>query len=157
MDTMCMMLGGRIAEHLFFEQVSTGAQDDLRKVTRLAYSIVTLYGMNERVGHMSFPPAEGQMSTQRPYSEARAELVDAEVRELVDGAYQRTIELLTSKKELARELAQLLLEREVIHREDVVRVLGERPWKEASTYEELAAGVGNSTPEEADVEPKPSS
>jgi len=152
MDTMCMMLGGRIAEALFFGKISTGAQDDLRKVTRLAYSIVTLYGMNAKVGNLSFPPrGDGQLDPQRPFSEEKAEEVDDEVRSLVNGAYQRTVELLTSKKELAAELAQLLLEKEVIHRDDVEKVLGKRLWKEATTYEELANGLGNSVPQEAEV------
>jgi AFG3 family protein len=157
-DTMCMMLGGRIAEALFFGKISTGAQDDLRKVTRIAYSIVTLYGMNAKVGNLSFPPrGDGQFDSQRPYSEEKAEQVDEEVRNLVNAAYERTTELLTSKKELAAQLAQLLLQKEVIHRDDVEGVLGKRLWKEATTFAELAAGTGNSNPEEADVEPSSSS
>jgi len=154
MDTMCMLLGGRIAESIFFGKISTGAQDDLRKVTRIAYSIVTLYGMNSKVGNLSFPPrGDGQFDSQRPYSEEKAEQVDEEVRILVNSAYERTLELLTSKKELAAQIAQLLLEKEVIHRDDVEKVLGARPWKEATTFEELANGFGNSVPEEADVGP----
>jgi len=153
-DTMCMMLGGGIAERMFFNNISTGWQDDLRKVTRMAYSIVTTYGMNDRIGNLSFPPPqEGRMNSQRPFSEETAEAVDEEVRSLVNAAYARTVDLLGSKKDLARELAELLLEKEVIHRDDVVKVLGERLWKEATTYEELKAGVGNSVPEEAGVAP----
>merc|ERR1719424_96786 len=149
LDTMCMMLGGLIAEKLFFGRASTGPQDDLRKVTRMAYSIVTLYGMNARVGNMSFPPkGEGQLDSQRPFSERTAEIVDDEVRALVNGAYERTVALLTEKKDLMAQLARLLLKKEVIHREDVASVLGERKWKEATSYQELAAGVGNSMPEE---------
>jgi len=147
-DQMCMMLGGQVAESIFFDKVSTGAQDDLQKVTRLAYSLVTTYGFNERIGNMSFPPPQdGQMSYTRPYSEKQAELVDEQVRELVKAAYQRTLELLTEKKELARALALELMEKEVVQRDDVERVLGARPWHEASTFEELAAGVGNSNPD----------
>jgi len=146
MDTMCMMLGGRVAEKLFFGNISTGAQDDQQKVTRIAYSIVTTYGFNPKIGNMSFPPGEGMQAT-RPFSEKRAELVDEEVRELVKGAYERTTALLLEKKELARGVAELLLEKEVIQREDVESVLGARPWYEATTYEELIAGIGNSNPE----------
>ena len=149
LDTMCMMLGGLIAEKIFYGRASTGPQDDLRKVTRMAYSIVTLYGMNTRVGNLSFPPkGEGQIDSQRPFSERTAEIVDDEVRALVNGAYERTVALLTEKKDLMAQLARLLLKKEVIHREDVVSVLGERQWKEATSYNELAAGVGNSMPEE---------
>ena len=148
MDTMCMMLGGQIAERIFFPTISTGAHDDLQKVTRLAYSLVTTYGMNDAIGHMSFPPRQdGGMETARPYSERTAEKVDDEVRALVKGAYARTTALLTEKKELASALAKVLLEKEVIQKEDVELVLGARPWQEATTFEELAAGVGNSNPD----------
>ena len=82
--------------------------------------------------------------------------MDEEVRNLVNAAYERTTELLTSKKDLAAQLAQLLLQKEVIHRDDVEGVLGKRLWKEATTFAELAAGTGNSNPEEADVEPSSS-
>jgi len=145
-DTMCMMLGGRIAEKLFFGNISTGAQDDQQKVTRIAYSLVTTYGFNSKIGNMSFPMGDG-MSATRPYSERQAELVDEEVRELVKAAYDRTTALLTEKKELARGLAQLLLEKEVIQRDEVESVLGVRQWKEATTFAELVAGIGNSVPE----------
>jgi AFG3 family protein len=162
LDTMCMMLGGRIAEALFFSgrdgtpSISTGAQDDLQKVTRIAYSLVTVYGMSDRIGHLSFPtPQDGRINSQRPYSEEIAELVDEEVRQIVNGAYDRTYALLSEKKELAKLVAEKLLEKEVIHREDVEAILGSRPWKEATTYEELVAGVGNSVPVEAEVEEAP--
>ena len=148
LDTMCMMLGGQVAERIFFTRVSTGAQDDLQKVTRLAYSLVTTYGMNDRVGHLSFPANQGgEMEATRPFSEKTAEAVDGEVRTLVKEAYSRTTALLMEKKELAGALAQLLLEKEVIQREDVEGVLGARPWQEATTFDERAAGVGNSNPE----------
>ena len=162
LDTMCMMLGGRIAEALFFSgrdgtpSISTGAQDDLQKVTRIAYSLVTVYGMSDRVGHLSFPqPQDGRINSQRPYSEEIAEIVDEEVRQVVNGAYARTLALLTEKKELARAVAHKLLEKEVIHREDVEAILGKRQWKEATTYEELVAGTGNSVPAEAELDEEP--
>ena len=130
MDTMCMMLGGRIAEKIFFDRISTGAQDDLQKVTRLAYSIVTTYGMNDAVGNRSYPPPQDGQLSLRPYSEATAELVDAQARALAQSAYDRTYALLSEKKELAAEIAQLLLKKEVIHRDDVEGVLGKRPHPE---------------------------
>merc|ERR1719152_147944 len=118
---MCMMLGGRIAEAIFFDgRVSTGAQDDLQKVTRLAYGLVTSYGMSEVIGHRSYPQSDdGGFAAQRPYSERTAEKVDAEVRDLVREAYARTEALLTEKKELAAALAQELMKKEVINRADV--------------------------------------
>jgi AFG3 family protein len=129
-DTMCMMLGGRIAEKIFFDKVSTGAQDDLQKVTRLAYSIVTLYGMNDAIGNRSYPSnnQDGSIQHSRPYSEQTAELVDEEVRAIANAAYERTRVLLTEKKELMADLAKLLLEKEVIHKSDVEAILGKRPF-----------------------------
>jgi ATP-dependent metalloprotease FtsH len=143
LDTMCMMLGGRIAEKIFFDRVSTGAQDDLQKVTRLAYSIVTLYGMNDAIGNRSYPPPQdGQLAHSRPYSEKTAELVDAEVRAIANEAYERTLALLTEKKELMAALAQLLLEKEVIHKEDVEAVLGKRPFQEVPKPAADVGGMG---------------
>lgn len=131
----------RIAERLFFDKITTGAQDDLQKVTRLAYSLVTTYGMNEKMGNVSYPQTKpGEMAATRPYSEQTAELVDEEVRKLVDGAYARTMALLTDKKELAQRLAQLLLEKEVIMKDDVIAVLGPRPFAELNSYAELTTG-----------------
>jgi len=129
-DTMCMMLGGRIAEKIFFDKVSTGAQDDLQKVTRLAYSIVTLYGMNDAIGNRSYPSnnQDGSIQHSRPYSEQTAELVDEEVRAIANAAYERTRVLLTEKKDLMAAVAKLLLEKEVIHKADVEAILGKRPF-----------------------------
>jgi len=129
MDTMCMMMGGQVAERVFFGRISTGAKDDLEKVTNLAYSLVTSYGMNDKIGNRSYPqPDGGQMASQRPYSEATAELVDEEVRKLAGQAYERTFALLTEKKDLTQQLAERLLEKEVLLKEDVISILGERPW-----------------------------
>ena len=130
LDTMCMMLGGRIAEKIFFDRISTGAQDDLQKVTRLAYSLVTTYGMNDAIGNRSYPPPQDGQLSLRPYSEATAEMVDAQARAIAQEAYARTYALLSEKKELAGALAQLLLEKEVIHKDDVEGVLGKRPYAE---------------------------
>uniref|UniRef100_A0A8C7HRE4 AAA+ ATPase domain-containing protein n=1 Tax=Oncorhynchus kisutch TaxID=8019 RepID=A0A8C7HRE4_ONCKI len=99
-DRMCMMLGGRVAEQVFFEKITTGAQDDLKKVTQSAYAQVVQFGMSEKVGRVSFDlPQQGEMATVKPYSEATAELIDQEVRDLVDSAYQRTMELIMDKRE----------------------------------------------------------
>jgi len=141
-DTMCMMLGGRIAEKIFFDNISTGAQDDLQKVTRIAYGLVTVYGMNDKIGHMSYPqPQDGQINSTRPYSEEIAEIVDEEVRSIVWGAYERTYELLTEKKELAAAIAERLLEKEVILRDDVIEILGERQWNDAMSYKDIVGGI----------------
>jgi ATP-dependent Zn protease len=111
-------------------------------VTRLAYALVTSYGMNERIGNLSYsPPQEGSFAHSRPYSELTAEVVDEEARALACRAYERTLGLLSETKELTRQLAQLLLEKEVIHKADVEAVLGERQWKDLDTYDEIVDGI----------------
>jgi AFG3 family protein len=98
-DRLCMTLGGRISEILFFNKISTGAQDDLRKVTQLAYAQVVHYGMSEKVGNVSFDmPQPGEMTFDKPYSEQTAQLIDEEVRKIIDGAFNRTLKLLTDQK-----------------------------------------------------------
>ena len=97
---MCMTLGGRASEQIFFQRITTGAQDDLQKVTRSAYSQITQFGMNAAVGHVSFEqPQPGEMVFDKPFSEATAQLVDEEAKKMIDRAMQRTIDLLTEHKE----------------------------------------------------------
>jgi len=139
-DVMCMSLGGRAAEIIFFGEFTTGAQDDLRKVTESAYSQILRYGMSEKVGHVSFNMDEGVM---KPYSEATGTLVDTEVRSMINIAMARTLELLREKKDLVEQLAELLLEKEVLEREDMVAVLGPRPWAEKTSYDDFVAGTGS--------------
>lgn len=126
LDTMVMTLGGRTAEKIMFNHLSTGAQDDLRKVTSTAYSIVTEYGMNPNIGYFSFP-AESEMSVEKPYSHQLAEVIDQEVSQIVRTAEERAIALLTQHKDSLKKIAALLIEKEKIDAEDMVRVLGERP------------------------------
>ena len=139
-DVMCMSLGGRAAEIIFFGEFTTGAQDDLRKVTESAYSQILMYGMSEKVGHVSFKMDEGIM---KPYSEATGSLVDMEVRSMINAAMERTLQLLREKKDLVEQLAELLLEKEVLEREDMVAVLGNRPWAEKTSYDDFVAGTGS--------------
>jgi AFG3 family protein len=137
LDRMCMTLGGRVSEQLFFGIITTGAQDDLQKVTRLAYAQVATYGMNERIGNVSFhdPRKDSEPQFQKPYSEETARLIDEEVRTMIKDAYARTVTLLTERKADVELVAQLLLEKEVLGREDIVRLLGPRPWGDKSQYE----------------------
>ncbi|KAM7406203.1 hypothetical protein PAMP_000594 [Pampus punctatissimus] len=146
-DRMCMMLGGRVAEQVFFSQVTTGAQDDLRKVTQSAYAQVVQFGMSKVVGQVSFDiPQQDNVVTEKPFSEPTAQLIDQEVRLLIDAAFQRTFQLVTDKKEMVEKVAKRLLEKEVLDKADMVELLGPRPFQEKSSYEEFVEGLGE--PEE---------
>nr|XP_020449085.1 AFG3-like protein 1 [Monopterus albus] len=143
-DRMCMMLGGRVAEHVFLGRITTGAQDDLKKVTQSAYAQVVQFGMSEKVGQVSFDlPRQGEMVIEKPYSEETAELIDKEVRELVERAYAHTLQLIEDKKDLVEMVGKRLLEKEVLDKADMLELLGPRPFKEKSTYEEFVEGTGS--------------
>ena len=130
MDQICMTLGGRASEELFFDKISTGAQNDLQQITKIAYSMVTVYGMNDKVGNVSFYDPQQENAFTKPYSEETSKLIDQEVRKLIDDAYARTKELLAQKKEQVRLLAEALLEREVLFQSDVEALIGKRPFEE---------------------------
>ncbi|RCH94838.1 AAA ATPase afg3 [Rhizopus azygosporus] len=136
LDRMCMTLGGRVSEKIFFNTITTGAQDDLQKVTKMAYAQVTAYGMNARIGPISFSDPQNENRFQKPFSEETGELIDNEVRSLVSEAYDRTLRLLTEKKDEIEKVAQLLLSKEVITREDMENLVGKRPFDEHTTYDE---------------------
>jgi AFG3 family protein len=126
MDRMCMTLGGRVAEEIFFGRITTGAQDDLQKITKMAFEVCANYGMNPDIGPISYGNRE-QESFQKPFSEATAEALDRAVKKMVTDAHTRTTELLTKHKPEIEKVAQLLLEKEVITREDMRKLLGKRP------------------------------
>jgi AFG3 family protein len=128
MDSMCMTLGGRIAEAIFFDKISTGAQNDLERITKLAYSMVTIYGMNDKVGHVSFHDPQGEYGYQRPYSEKTAELIDQEVRALIQKAYDITKDLLTDRRAEVEKVAKALLEKEILFKADLEVLIGPRPY-----------------------------
>lgn len=128
LDSMCMTLGGRAAEQIFFGKISTGAQNDLERITKLAYSMITMYGMSEKVGQVSFHDPQGEYGYQRPYSEVTAQMIDEEVRRLINESYARTIALLTQKKDQVETVAKELLEKEIIFKADIERLIGQRPY-----------------------------
>ncbi|XP_011160232.1 AFG3-like protein 2 isoform X2 [Solenopsis invicta] len=143
-DRMCMMLGGRVSEEIFFGRITTGAQDDLQKITKIAYAQITQYGMNEKVGNVSFEmPGSGEMVFDKPYSEHTAQLIDNEVRELIERAHKRTLALLNEHKEDVIKVAERLLKQEILSRDDMIELLGPRPFREKSTYEEFVEGTGS--------------
>ncbi|NDE77879.1 MAG: ATP-dependent metallopeptidase FtsH/Yme1/Tma family protein [Chitinophagaceae bacterium] len=129
-DQICMTLGGRASEDIFFGKISTGAQNDLQQITRMAYSMVTVYGMNEKVGNVSFYDPQQENAFTKPYSDDTAKLIDFEVRHLIDTAYERTKQLLTARKEEVEKLANALLEKEVLFQSDVEALIGKRPFED---------------------------
>lgn len=127
-DQMCMTLGGRAAESICFSRISTGAQSDLDYVTRMAYSMITVYGMNEKVGNVSFHGMTGEGTFVKPYSEETATLIDDESRKIIEGQYERAKVLLREKRKELELLANELLNKEVLHKDDVERLIGKRPF-----------------------------
>jgi ATP-dependent metalloprotease FtsH len=128
LDQMCSALGGRAAEELIFGKISTGALSDLEKVTKQAYAMVSIYGLNKRIGNISFYDSQGRDSFTKPYSEETARVIDEEVSILIESQYQRAIQILTENKEKLTELALKLLTSEVIFKEDLELIFGKRPW-----------------------------
>ncbi len=129
LDRMCMTFGGRAAEKIIFDKISTGAQSDLDQVTKMAYSMIAIYGMNSKVGNISFY-GMSQDQFQKPYSDDTATLIDDEVRKLVESQYVRAQELLTERRKELEILATHLLEKEVLLKSDVERLIGPRPFAE---------------------------
>lgn len=170
MDEMCMTLGGRAAEEIIFKKISTGALSDLERVTKLAYSIVSVYGMNDKIGNVSFYDSKGDgYKMTKPYSETTAEVIDEEVRKLIQSAYNRTKELLTHRIKELDILAKELLEKEILFQADLERLIGKRPFDKETTYQaftnkkdlpkepDLISKDEESTPESSDplVDPIP--
>ncbi len=130
MDQLCMTLGGRASEDIFFGKISTGAQNDLQQVTKISYAMVTVYGMNEKVGNVSFFDPQNENQFTKPYSEETGKLIDQEVRLLVEKAYERTKQVLRERRKEVEDLAHALLDREVLHQQDVELIIGKRPFED---------------------------
>ena len=136
LDEMCATLGGRAAEELFLGRISTGASNDLERVTKQAYAMVVYFGMSERLPNLNYYDTTGQeWGFTKPYSEETAKLIDIEVQRIIREQYERAKELLSTNAEGHNQLAAALLEREVIYSEDVEAIFGKRPW--ASRSEEI--------------------
>jgi AFG3 family protein len=129
-DQICMTLGGRAAEEIFFGKISTGAQNDLQQITRIAYAMVTVYGMNDKIGNISYYDPQQDNSFTKPYSDETARLIDDEVRKLIDDAYVKTKGLLREKQGDVEKLAEALLDKEVLFQSDVEALIGKRPFEE---------------------------
>ncbi|SHJ22441.1 ATP-dependent zinc metalloprotease FtsH [Aquimarina spongiae] len=130
LDEMCAALGGRAAEQVIFNEISTGALSDLEKVTKQARAMVTIYGLNDKIGNLTYYDSSGQSeySFAKPYSEQTSELIDKEISNIIETQYQRAIDLLEKHKDKLTELAEVLLEKEVIFKDNLEKIFGERPF-----------------------------
>jgi cell division protease FtsH len=135
LDEMCATLGGRAAEKVIFNKISTGALSDLEKVTKQARAMVTVYGLNDKVGNLTYYDSSGQSeyNFSKPYSEKTAELIDKEISHLIETQYQRAIDLLETNKEKLTELANVLLAKEVIFKDNLEVIFGKRPFEKSTS------------------------
>ena len=151
LDEMCSALGGRAAEQLIFGKISTGALSDLEKVTKQAYAMVSIYGLNEKIGNISYFDSRGQDMFTKPYSDDRARVIDEEVSKMIEVQYDRALKLLTDNKEKLSELAEKLLSSEVIFKEDLEAIFGKRVWdKTEDNTDDSKEGKTDKKTEESD-------
>ena len=131
LDEMCAALGGRAAEKIIFNKISTGALSDLEKVTRQAKAMVSIYGLNDTLGNITYYDSSGQtdFNFSKPYSEQTAQVIDKEISKIIEKQYNRAITLLKNSKDKLKKLADRLLEKEVIFKDDLEIILGKRPYK----------------------------
>jgi len=129
LDEICVTMGGRAAEQIIFNEISTGALGDLESVTKKAKAMVMIYGLNDKVGNITYYDPAGENGFVKPYSEKTAELIDTEIKGIIETQFQRALDLLASKKDLLDKLAERLIEREVIFKDDLEELLGVSPFK----------------------------
>jgi cell division protease FtsH len=146
-DQICMTLGGRASEDIFFGKISTGASNDLQQITKIAYSMVTTYGMNDKVGNVSFYDPQQENYFTKPYSEETGKIIDQEVRKLIEDAYVKTKNLLTEKRGDVELLAKELLVKEVLFKSDVEALIGKRPFEEKKILDVSPEDLVNDEPE----------
>lgn len=156
-DEMCMAFGGRAAEEIVFGKISTGALSDLERITKMAYSMVTVYGMNGKIGNMSFYDSKSSdnYSFQKPYSDATAEKIDVEVKSIIDSCYNRTKALLEKHREHLEVIANELLQKEILFQSDLERLIGKRPFEKLTTYQQFTNGKDKSKEAEKKEETRP--
>ncbi|MDH5365587.1 MAG: ATP-dependent zinc metalloprotease FtsH [Cyclobacteriaceae bacterium] len=153
LDEMCMALGGRAAEEIIFKKISTGALSDLERITKMAYSIVTIYGMNDEIGNISYYDSkQSEYNFNKPYSEATAEKIDTEVKKIVDKAYLRSKDLLSKRQKELDIIAKELLEKEIIFQADLERLIGKRPFEHQTNYETYTNGTSDKPENDVKVE-----
>lgn len=150
LDEMCMTLGGRAAEDVVFGKVSTGALSDLERVTKLAHSMVTVYGLNDKIGNMSYYDSkQSDYSFNKPYSEETAQMIDQEVRKIIEEAYIRSKDLLTKHLDALEIIAKELLEKEILFQNDLERLIGKRPFERETAYAEFMNNTNGTDKSEA--------
>ena len=151
LDEMCATLGGRAAEKVIFNKISTGALSDLEKVTKQARAMVTVYGLNDQVGNLTYYDSSGQSeyNFSKPYSEKTAELIDKEISNLIETQYQRAIDLLEANKEKLTELANVLLAKEVIFKDNLEVIFGKRPFEKSTSETKAVIQEDSKTPKTA--------
>ncbi len=153
-DEMCMTFGGRAAEEIIFGKISTGALSDLERITKMAYSMVTVYGMNKTIGNISFYDSkQNDYAFNKPYSEATSERIDQEVKKIIDQAYERTKQLLIEHREHLEIIAKELLEKEILFQSDLERLVGKRPFDHQTTYEKFTNGTAEAATKPAEETP----
>jgi len=156
LDEMSMTFGGRAAEEIVFNKISTGALSDLERITKMAYSMVTVYGMNAAIGNISYYDSkQSEYNFNKPYSEATAERIDVEVKKIIDGAFDRTKKLLSEHREHLEIIAKELLEKEILFQSDLERLIGKRPFAHQTTYEKFTNGVSKEQKEKNEKNPLP--
>ena len=159
MDQICMTLGGRASEDIFFGKISTGASNDLQQITKIAYSMITVYGMNDKVGNISYYDPNQENVFTKPFSEETGKMIDEEARKLIDKAYQITKKLLLEKKGDVEKLAKELLKKEVLFKSDVEALIGKRPYEEKKSLDiidpkdEVSETPGTAMPDELKTPP----
>jgi AFG3 family protein len=157
MDEMCMAFGGRVAEDIVFGKISTGALSDLERITKMAYSMVTVYGMNKEIGNMSFYDSkQSEYTFNKPYSDATAQRIDQEVKGIIDEVYGRTKNLLMKHRQHLEVIAKELLEKEILFQSDLERLIGKRPFEKLTTYQQFTNGTPKSEEAEKKENTRPS-
>jgi cell division protease FtsH len=156
LDRMCMTLAGRAAERIVFNEISTGAQNDLDHVTKVAYAMVSIFGMNEKVGNVSFYDMQNQNTFSKPFSEETAKMIDVEARKIIEQQFERAQNLLRDKRKELDALAALLLEKEVLFKDDLEALIGKRPFDKHENEESSSSVNGvSSLSKNTDVENPP--
>jgi cell division protease FtsH len=153
LDEMCATLGGRAAEKVMFDRISTGALNDLEKVTRQARAIVSIYGLNDKIGNITYYDSSGQADYNftKPYSELTAQTIDEEISKIIENQYQRAIDILEKNKDKLIQLAEILVDKEVIFEGDLKKIFGDRPFEKEKLAKEAESKEDKPVAEDPEI------